>query len=514
MPRNILLFMTDQQRTDYVGYAADSCVSTPNIDWIAQHAHFTCCNTTNPICSPARTSLITGRYPRQIGTLTMAGDLFPQIPTFMQALQGAGYKTYGIGKFHYNQTYPWSTPRGCGMDPVAGEQDEKSYGYDFIWETAGKQQVVSNYCFYGDYLAKKGMLEQVRDFFSQSGGKNGDVANHNYDKALPWPFDEEDYIDVVTGCVAREQLRAHPAEQPFYMMVSFCGPHKPYDAPQRYLDMFPLEREDDFILPEGQIISDEDKESLYRQRRSAKAMIRLIDDQIGETLDVLRERGMLDDTLIVFTSDHGDMLGDHFMIQKGVPWKQSVGIPLAVRLPGAAPVGENIAPVEISDIAATVLDYAGLDAQRVLSRSWPAYNDIIPSRSLLPVLRGEQERVRSVSTAFPSLQHHIGAAQTAAEAMRGRLSSRRTASTSNISAISWGKRRMRNSMICNTIRRSAKTALQMKLIAIRSNRHAVGCRTWWIIIRRRRKRGQLPVRQIARQRRTKGVIRCRVFVFW
>ena len=65
-------------------------------------------------------------------------------------------------------------------------------------------------------------------------------------------------------------------------------------------------------------------------------MIRLIDDQIGETLDVLRERGMLDDTLIVFTSDHGDMLGDHFMIQKGVPWKQSVGIPLAVRLPGCS----------------------------------------------------------------------------------------------------------------------------------------------------------------------------------
>lgn len=171
MPRNILLFMTDQQRTDYVGYAADSCVSTPNIDWIAQHAHFTCCNTTNPICSPARTSLITGRYPRQIGTLTMAGDLFPQIPTFMQALQGAGYKTYGIGKFHYNQTYPWSTPRGCGMDPVAGEQDEKSYGYDFIWETAGKQQVVSNYCFYGDYLAKKGMLEQYETFSRRTAAK-------------------------------------------------------------------------------------------------------------------------------------------------------------------------------------------------------------------------------------------------------------------------------------------------------------------------------------------------------
>ena len=330
---------------------------------------------------------------------------------------------------------------------------------------------------------------------------------------------------MVTGRVAREQLRAHPAEQPFYMMVSFCGPHKPYDAPQRYLDMFPLEREDDFILPEGQIISDEDKESLYRQRRSAKAMIRLIDDQIGETLDVLRERGMLDDTLIVFTSDHGDMLGDHFMIQKGVPWKQSVGIPLAVRLPGAAPVGENTAPVEISDIAATVLDYAGLDAQRVLSRSWPAYNDIIPSRSLLPVLRGEQERVRDFcfSESDFTEERIDGVSITSTPYWRGadgcRSNAWQTIITENSKYIKYlgyklGKCRMRNSMICNAIRRSAKTALQMKLIAIRSNRHAAGCRTWWIIIRRRRKRGQLPVRQIARRRRTKGVIMCRVFVFW
>ena len=454
MPRNILLFMTDQQRTDYVGYAADSCVSTPNIDWIAQHAHFTCCNTTNPICSPARTSLITGRYPRQIGTLTMAGDLFPQIPTFMQALQGAGYKTYGIGKFHYNQTYPWSTPRGCGMDPVAGEQDEKSYGYDFIWETAGKQQVVSNYCFYGDYLAKKGMLEQVRDFFSQSGGKNGDVGNHNYDKALPWPFDEEDYIDVVTGRVAREQLRAHPAELPFYMMVSFCGPHKPYDAPQRYLDMFPLEREDDFILPEGQIISDEDKESLYRQRRSAKAMIRLIDDQIGATLDVLRERGMLDDTLIVFTSDHGDMLGDHFMkacrgsSRLVFRWRCVCRVQrLLVKAP------HRLKFPTLQQLHSIMQDWmhSGCSAEAgrritILFRAVHCCRCCVGNKSASVIFALAKATLpRSVSTAFPSLQHHIGAAQTAAEAMRGRLSSPRTASTSNISAISWMRCRMRNS---------------------------------------------------------------------
>ena len=191
MPKNILLFMTDQQRAEYVDYAENGCGAvTPNIDRIADHAHFTNCQTTNPICTPARTSLITGRYSRQIGTLTMAGDLFPQIPTFMQALQKAGYTTYGIGKFHYLQTYPWSTPRGCGMDPVSGVEDEKTFGYDFVWETAGKQQVVGNYCFYGDYLNQKGMLPAVRDFFVECGGINGDTADHNYDKALPWPFDE------------------------------------------------------------------------------------------------------------------------------------------------------------------------------------------------------------------------------------------------------------------------------------------------------------------------------------
>ncbi len=388
MPRNIILFMTDQQRAEYVGYAENGCGAvTPNIDRIARHAYFTNCQTTNPICTPARTSLITGRYSRQIGSLTMAGDLFPQIPTFMQALQKAGYTTYGIGKFHYLQTYPWSTPRGCGMDPVAGVEDEKKFGYDFVWETAGKQQVVGNYCFYGDYLNQKGMLPAVRDFFQTCGGINGDTADHNYDKALPWPFAEEDYIDVVTGRVACEQLEQHPKEAPFYMLVSFCGPHKPYDAPQRYLDMFPLEREDSFLLPDGQQLSTSEKEALYRQRRSAKAMIRLIDDQIGEILHVLERRGLLEDTLVLFTSDHGDMLGDHYMIQKGVPWRQAMNVPLAAWLPGAVPAGRCTCPVELHDIAATILDYAGLDPAAALSRRWPAYNDRIPCRSFLPVLQ-------------------------------------------------------------------------------------------------------------------------------
>ncbi len=394
MPKNIILFMTDQHRSDYVGYMPDGKALTPNIDRIASHAHFTRCTTSNPICTPARTSLITGRYSRQIGTLTMSGDFFPQIPTFMQALQKEGYKTYGIGKYHYMHCGGFNAPRGGGFDHVAMLEDMKEFGYDFVWETAGKQTMVSNYCFYGEYLNRRGLLNKVRDFVEQSGGVNGDTPDHNYDKAQAWPFDEEDYIDVVTGRVAREQLALHPADKPFYMFVSFCGPHKTYDAPQRYLDMFPLEEEDDFVLPEGQTLTEEEKMTLYRQRRSYKAMIRLIDDQIGETLLLLEKRDMLKDTLVLFTSDHGDMQGDHYRIQKGVPWDQASNVPLAAWMPGAPRIGANAHPVQLIDVAATILDYAGLEPTAALSRAYPAYNDRIPCRSFLPVLTGAVEQIR------------------------------------------------------------------------------------------------------------------------
>ncbi len=396
MPKNILLFMTDQQRADYVGYIPGGKAVMPTLDKIAGHAYFTCCQSTNPICTPARTSLITGRYSRQIGTLTMSGDLYPQIPTFMQALRNAGYRSYGIGKYHYLQTAPWDVGRGNGMRQFDQAGSMRDFGYDFVWESAGKQQLVTSHCFYAEYLRERGLLEDVRDFYQRSGGGNGDTADHNYDQANPWPFSEEDYIDVVTARVACDALRVHDADTPFYMMVSFCGPHKPYDAPSRYLDMFPLEREDDFIPQDGtRTMTAEQKETLYRQRRSAKAMLRLIDDQMARVLDVLAQRGMLDETMIIFTSDHGDMLGDHFMIQKGCPWRAALNVPLAVSVPGLAPVGECASPVELSDIAATILDYAGLDAHAALSRSWPAYNDVIPSRSLMPVLCGEKAAIRS-----------------------------------------------------------------------------------------------------------------------
>lgn len=388
--KNILFIMTDQQRADQSGANG---FDMPNIDALESYASFHCV-TGNPICTPARCSLLTGRYARQVGMVTMSGDLDHQIPTMPQALQKVGYRTYGVGKFHFLQTWPWGTGLNGGWDFVKNQEAIRRFGFDFVWETAGKQQIIQNYDFYCHYLDRKGLLDGYRDFIVESGGGNGDIAAHNYDKANPFPYDEEDYVDTVTGRIAREQLEKHPADQPFYMFVSFCGPHKPYDPPKRYLDMFPIERKDDFVLEPGQTLTEDEKETVYRQRRAAKAMLKLIDDQIGEILDLLKRRGMYDDTLIVFTSDHGDMLGDHALIQKGVPWKQVTDVPLYIKLPGAPRVGRLEAPVELTDVTATILDYVGLDHVEVLSRPWPAYNNRIPGRPLTDMLTGKAERVR------------------------------------------------------------------------------------------------------------------------
>jgi arylsulfatase len=394
--KNILLLMTDQHRLDYTGYGGSNDLETPHIDRIAGSVGFTNCQTVDPICTPARTALITGRYPHQIGTLSMSGDLSLQIPTFMQALQKTGYYTAGIGKFHFLQTWPWGRERGKGVPLTQIKDRIKEYGYDYIWETSGKQLAVQNYCDYCEYLDKRDLLEEYRNFVV-SAGKNSDYAHENTDPANPWPFETGDYVDVVTADKIIEVIKQDREEKPFYIFGSFCSPHKPYDPPQEYLDKIPYIEEDNFILEEGVTLSDNDKKKLYKQRRASRAMIKLIDDQIGRIFNTLEELNILDDTVILFTSDHGDMLGDHGRLQKAIYWKQACTVPAGIRHPDYLTKTINSTPVELTDFAATILDVAGLDPAEALSKEWPAFNNIIPSRSLMPILRGESDRIREYS---------------------------------------------------------------------------------------------------------------------
>ncbi len=396
---NLLFLMVDQLRPDHAGFMPEAVFSTPNLKALGEGATvFQQCQSVNPICMPARSCLHTGRYSRQIGALAMSGDLPRDIPTVPAALQTAGYWTSLVGKLHVMQTWRWETPRGEGLNLLdLNSEIADMLGYDYLWESAGKQLALKNHCHWCQHLEEKGILEEVRDYVDAAG------ANHNvpsgelqYD-GKPWPFPEEDHVDVVTGEKALEALRKRPKDQPFALTVSFCSPHKPFDPPQRYLDEMPEPSQAEFIPgPGGETPSEEMTRTLLRLQRAYRGTIALIDDQVGRIVQELKEQGEWDNTIVMFTTDHGEMMGDHYRVQKDIFWRQSLTVPTLVRDP-LHPVTQVVSdPVEITDLCATQLDAAGLDPEAALSEDWPAFRNLIPCRSLLPAVR-EGEAIREFS---------------------------------------------------------------------------------------------------------------------
>jgi arylsulfatase len=401
MRKNILFLMTDQLRADHVGYSGESPVPTPNIDWIAGGSWFSNCRTVDPICTPARTALLTGKYAHQVGMTAMSGDLSLQHPTYPRALQRAGYYTAGVGKFHFLQTWRWGAPRRGGVNLVALKDQVKEYGFDHIWEAAGKQLSRQDYCDYCAYLEERGLLEHYWEFVDGA-GKNTKIVGDEMDgpsQGEPSPVPEEDHVDYVTADRIIEAVASRPADKPFFVFGSFCSPHKPFDPPQRYLDAEPPEEELDLRIGD-ESLSPAAAAQLRKTRRAYRALVRFVDDQVGRVLSSFEDQGLLDSTVVLFTSDHGDLLGDHLRLQKSSAYRESLTVPLAIRLPGdaaRAPTASqrrSDAPVEITDVTATILDCAGLDPGQALAKPWPAFHDRVPCRSLLPVLHGEQERIR------------------------------------------------------------------------------------------------------------------------
>ena len=392
--KNIILFMTDEHRDDYVGYCNQGKIQTPGMDRIAEGCWFSSCQTSNPICAPARTALVTGRYPHQIGTLAMFGDLHPQIPTFMHGLREEGYYTAASGKLHFLAPWGMNTPQGKIVDLVALKEQIKEYGYDDLWECAGKQLMLRNYCDYSEHLERKNLLNPYLQFVNDT--KEGEEGIPTSPNAVqPSILPTEDYVDILTADKALEFLKNRPAEKPFYLFVSFCGPHMPFDPPKEWMDRVPYEEIDDFTP--GEIpLTVEEKKSLWKKRQAYKAMILLIDSQILRILDYLEEETLMEDTILMLTSDHGEMLGDHRLTGKAVAFRESSTVPLAIRHPDYLKGICCESPVSNIDLAATILDAAGIGAERLTGKGL-AYSSRYAARSLLPIIRGEAETVREFS---------------------------------------------------------------------------------------------------------------------
>ena len=370
-PSNIVLLMADQHQADMIGCAGDAFALTPNLDRLAQGGtRFARAYCQGPLCMPARASLMTERYVRDHGVFENANSIPAHMPTFPQRLREAGYHTAEIGKMHL---WPHGHVKVANVSEMAGYLGELGFGEPI--ETVGKLASARYDTEYTDYLAGQGLLGAYRRFIREQHHAGGDLAAWD---AQPGPTSAEQFVDTWHGERTAAWIRTYDSEQPFFLWLGFPGPHDPYDAPASAIDRFgdakvPMPRSSTlpdvgeagplriffealFKYSDSATMTDAAIETM---RRAYYANIALIDDAVGRIVEALADTGRLDDTWIVYTSDHGELMGEHRMIAKMAFFEQAVRVPLIVRPPGGSPrrvVGE---PVQLMDLAASFRDIAG-----------------------------------------------------------------------------------------------------------------------------------------------------------
>ena len=384
---NILFLMTDQQRWDAMS-CADDWVKTPALDRIAaEGVRFTQCVTTTPICIPARVTLATGRYPHNNAVWNnMDYTMPPDAPTWMRAIRDLGYRTSLFGKTH--------------LHPHRGDLRERehllnAYGLDDVDEIGGPRASAQVMSHLTAGWEAKGLLDAYREDYAERFANKPHVVRPS---VLPL----EDYIDVYVGQQAKRYLENYDRDEPWCCWVSFGGPHEPWDAPEPYASLYdpdampaPVPRPvDDHPRPKGYLDQWMERGSPKLDPGDEAAMranyagnVRLIDDQIGEILAVIEQRGELDNTVIGFTSDHGEMNGDWGLIYKMIFLDGSVRVPMLVRTPETAENGGAVsdALVENCDMGPTLTELAGGE---LTHRQF--------ARSLCPALAGDGEHRHAV----------------------------------------------------------------------------------------------------------------------
>jgi choline-sulfatase len=371
---NILFLMADQFRHDHLGVFGRHPVQTPNLDRLARSGRlFTQCTTPSPVCVTARIALATGLYPHRFGALSNHAYLPADAVTHYQLLRDRDYRVGVVGKLDLAKPDPYN-----GLD---GQRPSVfRWGFTHPLECEGKMHAGRGRPAHGPYtrwLEERGLLDAFAEDYARRA--QADFALACEDSVLP----ADAFEDVYIGARAGEWLDRHPRDFPWFLMVSFVGPHDPFDPPREYADRFrdapvlPAIPADLPGHPGADKVRTRDPALIARTRRQYCASILAIDDAIGGILAALDRRGEADHTWIVFTSDHGEMLGDRGLYTKSVPYEASLRIPLIIAGPGVAP-GISDALVELQDLHPTLCDLANAHQGRGTD-----------GMTLLPLLRGE-----------------------------------------------------------------------------------------------------------------------------
>ena len=384
---NLLFIMDDQHRHDYLGSAGAYFLQTPNLDRLAARGvRFSQCTTNAPVCAPARIGLASGLQPGRLGCLGNAGILPPDTTTYYQRLRDSGYRVGCVGKLDLRKTDGYNGR--YGDRPCA-----YSWGFTHPEECEGKMHAgfsATPVGPYTHYLQGKGQLQTFHEDYMQRSASSW-VADCR-DSTLT----TEDFEDSYIGRRAAAWIENAPDDFPWHYFVSFVGPHDPYDPPAEYGERYrdasmppavfdTLEGKPEWIKKR---VEDLSPEKVAETRRQYCAATELIDDQVGLILAALEKRGQLDNTYIVFASDHGELLGDHGLYTKSAAYEASLRVPLIIAGPDIEGGRVSDALCELIDLNATLCEFACLEPQTG-----------IDARSLVPVLREESDTHRAETVA-------------------------------------------------------------------------------------------------------------------
>lgn len=345
---NILLITDDQHRYDYYGHTgAAGPLRTPAFDRLARegatlHNAYSNC----PVCMPTRFTWYHGLYASQAahGLMRNCHDWPTRFPTMPQGLQRAGYHTAVIGKVHAHGPLDY-------IDLTRHESQLLARGFDEAVEVSGKSLASWRECRWTRHLEARGLLNAYRSDLCRRNEQLGGQERYQ-----PSILDTDDYIDGFIGNRAVQWLQRYHSDRPFFLHASFCAPHFPLDPPPEF---FGRHAPEDMPPPVG--VSDPARVLQWQRHRALHAdMIALVDQQVGRLLDVLDQRGLAEDTVVVYGTDHGDMIGDHDLTHKGWAYDPSCRTPITVRWPGHIPQGRRLDTMaEAVDLPCTLLDFAG-----------------------------------------------------------------------------------------------------------------------------------------------------------
>lgn len=367
---NIILIMTDQQRFDTIGAHGYDYMVTPNLDRLASKStSYTKAYACGATCISSRAALFTGMHPHNTGVYTF--NDWSHHKSWIHDLKANGYHCVNMGKMHIQ-------PR------------DEAYGFD-------ERVIVEN------PVARYGEQGKADDDWGRHLTLNGEKRPAGFHKSLenwkdmyqclPWDKDENLHKDVFIGNSALSWIERREVDDPFFLQIGFTGPHETYDPLPEDLELYKDREIPGAARKEGELESkpvqqkaqqaflahnrsesaidlrDPDEKQIKEMKRHYYANITLIDRMIGRILDKLEEKKMLEDAIIIFTSDHGDMMGDHDLAYKWFMYDGSVRIPLIIcdtRAPEDVVVED---PVSHIDLGPTILKRAGIPVPAYLEGS-------------------------------------------------------------------------------------------------------------------------------------------------